>query len=145
MSDIQCAFSSPASWLSRCQIRGVSALSLLQDRRKWFVCGENSFTLGGDYTFLSKHWNCSLWPVMSRVCACVCVCVCTVHVCLYMTSPSALCKSNGSAQASSIIVPYSIAFISHMSSVFSVCSWGVACPYTYWLTLALGAFGNPPR
>lgn len=53
---------------------------------------------------------------------------------------SALCKSIGSAQVRSIIVPNRIAFIGRISSVFSVCSRGVACPYTHWLTLAAGSF-----
>lgn len=49
-----------------------------------------SLTLGGDYAFLSKTWK--LLPLASDVTGvCLRICVYTVHVCLYMTSLSALC------------------------------------------------------
>lgn len=61
---------------------------------------------------------------------------------IYKMSLPEVCKSICSAQAS-CVVPYSI-FFGHMNCVFSLSSRGVACPYTYWLTLPLGAFGNQP-
>lgn len=123
---------------------GMSQLCLFQDGRKRLRWGEQFQFLGWDYAFFSKHWNYSHRQWYHR-CECEYVCLYSAHMnILHMISLSS-CTSIAPAQASSITCPFSIAFIGHMSSVSSVCSLGVGCPYTYWFNLALGAFGSPPR
>lgn len=117
---------------SVCQIRNVSAVSLPGAEETAYLLGQKFHSMRRACIFFViqtfKHLQ-----VMSQVC---------VYVFIYMMSLPEVCKSICSAQAS-CVVPYSI-FFGHMSCVFSLSSRGVACPYTYWLTLPLGAFGNQP-
>lgn len=114
------------------QIRNVSAVSLPGAEETAYLLGQKFHSMRRACIFFViqtfKHLR-----VMSQVC---------VYVFIYMMSLPEVCKSICSAQAS-CVVPYSI-FFRHMSCVFSLSSRGVACPYTYWLTLPLGAFGNQP-
>lgn len=117
---------------SVCQIRNVSDVSLPGAEETAYLLGQKFHSMRRACIFFViqtfKHLR-----VMSQVC---------VYVFIYMMSLPEVCKSICSAQAS-CVVPYSI-FFGHMSCVFSLSSRGVACPYTYWLTLPLGAFGNQP-
>lgn len=117
---------------SVCQIRNVSAVSLPGAEEMAYLLGQEFHSMRRACIFLSfKHLNICGWCHK-------CVFMCSFIWCHCLNYVKAFAQPRPAALFRTVY------FFGHMSCAFSLSSRGVACPYTYWLTLPLGAFGNQP-